>query len=998
MRRRDELGLLAAVSLAVAGAHVWMIWMAPTALSFSPRHIHTDNAVMLMMAKHVLEKGEFPIFYYGQDWFGSLSALIHAAVFLVLGGIPPWSIHVAPLLFFLGFGLVLYLLTREALGPAVALWALAWTIVTPVRLSEYTVMPHGGYIEGLMLGTTLLWLAVRLVRAPEGWRKRGYYALLGFVGGLGWWTSPLVVYQLLTCGVYVLMRERGAAVSRGAILSLPAFFVGAGPFFYFYAVDSYSRVSNLGGGYALGQVPEGLYLLFVERVPEYLDWDLFGVALPFAAGLAAVVYGGATLALLWGLRTSFRRDHPHGAAAVFPIFFLVFVLLCAASIHVRRAAPQYALPLSAFFPVALGFWLVHARGKWKLVAWSGGAALFLLHAWTTAAWVVGHAPRAEALIQGHLGSIRGLEAKGAEHLYVQPTLGSELLNFYARERIIASLVMNERYQPNMDALERDPAPAFLFARGNDTLTPTLAVLGGSSATEPVDDYDLIRHLREEDRRYRQIPAAALRVSASHERPTIAHVVDRDQDSVWTSLQPKRPGMWVELDLGRPFDVGMIRLWNRGEHHGNYAMDARIDTSVDGKTWHEAVKRSSVDYFYWSGPRLYGWEWGYRWEARFPPTAARLVRITQYEEDRRAPWMIAEAYVYEDVGMRPPGPPGEQDVLRRIRELGLERVYADRWLSARIAESFQGRVETVKPFTVAIPEFYVRLRSRVIQWSDRTGFVVEDSDADEFERQMREEDAHRLAREELGRWVLFHPKATGASVGGLPGDPGWWWMGLGVVKTGSHRAKSRYLAELGREAYRDGEVARAVGLSRRAVDAYPLNHAARRTLIQALDRLGHRDEAAAESRKLTELIEPQVKTSAEFRETLQFLGYTLDGGPARPGRDVKVRYFWKVKRDPGPKATIGVFVHVEGADRRFQGDFRFLEGQDEEVWPVRDDEILSQEAWLRIPPDATPGPYRILLGVYDVPTRKRWPVSASDPRAQRERVPVGVLQVGAAGAP
>ena len=193
-----ELVFFAAIFLCVAAAHVWMIWMAPTAFTFSPEHVHTDNAVMLLMGKHILEKGEFPIFYYGQNWFGSLSALVHAGVFLALGGIPPWSIHVAPLLFFLGFCLVLYLLTRMTLGPAVALVALAWNIVTPVPLSEYTVMPHGGYIEGLMLGTVLLWLAVRLVRAREPWKKTVQYALLGFAGGVGWWTSPLVVYQIPT--------------------------------------------------------------------------------------------------------------------------------------------------------------------------------------------------------------------------------------------------------------------------------------------------------------------------------------------------------------------------------------------------------------------------------------------------------------------------------------------------------------------------------------------------------------------------------------------------------------------------------------------------------------------------------------------------------------------------------------------------------------------------------------------------------------------------------
>ena len=111
--RRMERVLFAAIFLCVAGAHIWLAWMAPTALSFSTDHLHTDNAVMPLMAKHMLEKGEFPIFYYGQTWFGSLSAMAHAGVFLVLGGIPPWSIHVVPLLFFLGFSLILYLLTRD---------------------------------------------------------------------------------------------------------------------------------------------------------------------------------------------------------------------------------------------------------------------------------------------------------------------------------------------------------------------------------------------------------------------------------------------------------------------------------------------------------------------------------------------------------------------------------------------------------------------------------------------------------------------------------------------------------------------------------------------------------------------------------------------------------------------------------------------------------------------------------------------------------------------
>jgi hypothetical protein len=118
-------------------------------------------------------------------------------------------------------------------------------------------------------------------------------------------------------------------------------------------------------------------------------------------------------------------------------------------------------------------------------------------------------------------------------------------------------------------------------------------------------------------------------------------------------------------------------------------------------------------------------------------------------------------------------------------------------------------------------FYVRLRSRVVQWSPATAFVLADSDADEFERVMQAEDV-RLAREDFGRWVLFHFRAPGASLAAVQGDPGWWWMGLGVVKT-HPKVRSRHPAAKEEHAYREGRLDRAVELSRRAVRAYPFTH-------------------------------------------------------------------------------------------------------------------------------------------------------------------------------
>ena len=268
------------------------------------------------------------------------------------------------------------------------------------------------YLLRLFLGTLLLWLSVRLVRTEDLRWKKAQYALFGFVGGLGWWTSPLVIYQLFASAAFVVLREGRSGVLRGALLSGPAFLLGAAPFFYSYATDPYSDIFSMGGGFSLRHIPAGLYLIFVERMPQYLDWELFGAASPSAHWLAAVVYGAALLFFLWRLRRAFGGGRSLQDAAIFPLFFLVFTVVLAASPHVRRSATGYVMPLAAVLPVALGYWVVHSGRAWKPIAGAGYAAVFLLHGWKTASFVMNDAPCAESATQADEALARGLEAQG----------------------------------------------------------------------------------------------------------------------------------------------------------------------------------------------------------------------------------------------------------------------------------------------------------------------------------------------------------------------------------------------------------------------------------------------------------------------------------------------------------------------------------------------------------------------------------------------------------
>ena len=222
--------------------------------------------------------------------------------------------------------------------------------------------------------------------------------------------------------------------------------------------------------------------------------------------------------------------------------------------------------------------------------------------------------------------------------------------------------------------------------------------------------------------------------------------------------------------------------------------------------------------------------------------------------------------------------------------------------------------------------------------------------------MREEGVHHLFREDLGRWVLFHVQGPAATPP-LGGDPGWWWKGLGAVKT-DPQGKSRYLATLAQNAYRDGRTARALTCPGRPWRPYASNHhgAARRSSTRWRDSaarprpsrsrgaLRRADRASGEDvgRVRRDAGAPRVYPGAGARQ-------------ARTGRQGQVLLEGEAGSRP------------DGGDRRlrprprvdttkFQGDHHFLGGHEKGIWPTLEDEIFTRRHGSEFP--RTPSPGRI----------------------------------------
>ncbi len=507
-----------------------MIAQAPSAFGFDPGDAHPDQGISVLMAKHILEEGEFPIFQYDTGYLGSLEAFLLSSCYLLFG-VNLWVIHIVPVVCFIFFCLALFLLAKDLFGSQVGLWSLLWCVFSTITISENSIMPQLGNISAPMFGTTLLCITIKTITSSNLFTKRWGYGLLGLLGGIGWWTSPMMIYYLITIPLFILLKERIGEILKGGSWGVFLFFVGALPFFSYYTMDPQRKILDMGVGYSLKNIKEGLHLFFLERIHYFLDLEKFASLHQLYFWLGAFIYLGATVFLFWG----FRQDliylfKPRSWLKISPgfilgLFFLIFLGIFSSSVHIERGAARYFLPLASFFPIALGYGVVHFPQKGRLI--SIFLCLFLFFVQMEASWkfIKTEAPLSEGRTKMYIRLINELEKKGIHHIYSWQYPGSEIINFYSRERIISSRPMLERYRAYENILESTDQAAFLDP-GDKPVIPSLKVIGGSCRQEKIDSYILYYGFEPPLREYREIPRGELQVKASDQMDNISKMIDR----------------------------------------------------------------------------------------------------------------------------------------------------------------------------------------------------------------------------------------------------------------------------------------------------------------------------------------------------------------------------------------------------------------------------------------------------------------------------------------
>jgi hypothetical protein len=174
---------------------------------------NSDEAIVALMADHILQ-GDWPVFFYGQAYMGSLDATLVAGLFALMGKAVIW-IRILQSVLFIAIIITSMQLTRKATGSVRASVVTGLLLaVPPVNMTLYTTVSLGGYGEAMLLGNFLLLIAFKWLEESE--THYGWFGLWGLLAGLGLWAFGLTVVYVLPTAVVLIwkLKRTSLRISR----------------------------------------------------------------------------------------------------------------------------------------------------------------------------------------------------------------------------------------------------------------------------------------------------------------------------------------------------------------------------------------------------------------------------------------------------------------------------------------------------------------------------------------------------------------------------------------------------------------------------------------------------------------------------------------------------------------------------------------------------------------------------------------------------------------
>jgi hypothetical protein len=212
----EVLGIVGLIGVAFADR----LWILVASGQFS-----ADEAVPGLMARHILMNHELPVFFWGQDYFGSAEAYLIAACMVVANGWP-WVVFAPAMLASIALVPLTALLANHLYGKPAALIAALPIALPPAVFARELVTSAGGFSLGfgLMLATLLL-----MLKSAEHVCNIRYMMLASLCAGFAIWIWQPALVALGPILVVLLLRMRRWHSGRELITGIAPVAIGLIP-------------------------------------------------------------------------------------------------------------------------------------------------------------------------------------------------------------------------------------------------------------------------------------------------------------------------------------------------------------------------------------------------------------------------------------------------------------------------------------------------------------------------------------------------------------------------------------------------------------------------------------------------------------------------------------------------------------------------------------------------------------------------------------------------
>ena len=419
-------GLLIGVLLIIAAARF-------TILLASQTHVHSDEAIIGLMAKHIMEGRYFPFYMYGQPYNAGAAweAYFGAVAFRLFGvGVIPLKACIVAfsllcLFLFYRMGCALY--DRRTAVLATVAFALAPSLLK----WNFQVRGYAWYFLSIPVLTMLF---VSAESAPDP--KRNTLFLFGLVSGVSIWCLELAIPIVAALWMLLILRRRLSLNNTAA--SLAGFVVGYAPVIAWNLMNHFNNwrylfVERPGGGFrSLFQLSTyGRILL--DEMPKFFGPDTvlwYYQDKPTSGYVFYAIAVLAVLAAIWPFATSPSKivKALRGNLADFrqEKDFYMLVLTAASFVPyltVRPGVPSYFFGGCFFLSMLTGRMLDRSFSSSKAVPRLAGATVLgaILVTGTAAMILVGQKNQIETLSSCDEGKsycmtrVPAADIEGVEH-------------------------------------------------------------------------------------------------------------------------------------------------------------------------------------------------------------------------------------------------------------------------------------------------------------------------------------------------------------------------------------------------------------------------------------------------------------------------------------------------------------------------------------------------------------------------------------------------------